>query len=268
MKIDGKKLAQGIEERIKAELLSAPQKRVCFVIFEHSFAVEQFVEMKKKVAARIGVHAQTIIYEGEKNTASACEFVTELTTQNFDGIVLQLPIPHWCDTPTIVNMVPYDLDIDVLSYDSLLAFDEGTTKRIPPVAAAVQHILDSVFYNIEGEHIVIVGNGTLVGAPVSRYFASKSLYYKIITEKTPQDEYVESLKNADIIISGVGKTHIIKEDMITRGVFLIDGGTSEQEGKLTGDIDPGCYNIAGYYTPVPGGVGPLAVISVFENLLR
>ncbi|HEY1041449.1 MAG TPA: bifunctional 5,10-methylenetetrahydrofolate dehydrogenase/5,10-methenyltetrahydrofolate cyclohydrolase [Candidatus Paceibacterota bacterium] len=267
MMINGKQLAEERIQALKEQVSTMPQKKIGFIVFERTYATEQFVNIKMKIAEKIGIDAEIVEYDDELTTEAAEDFVYAISAQ-YDGIVVQLPLPPQLDTQVILNTIPLIRDCDVLSDIALEAYAQGRIEAMPPVASAVHHILASINVDLAHKNIVIVGNGRLVGSVVSRYFKRQNIAHTIITETTPQHEYTSALKHADIIISGVGKPHLITPDMVKQGVILIDAGTSEQAGKVAGDIDPACYEKASYYTPVPGGVGPLAVVGVFENLMK
>jgi methylenetetrahydrofolate dehydrogenase (NADP+)/methenyltetrahydrofolate cyclohydrolase len=172
------------------------------------------------------------------------------------------------DVQTILNSVPLEKDIDILSDDAKKAYNNKNLKSIPPVAAAMWELLKSTNVDLEGKEILIVGNGKLVGEPVSMLLSHENISYTIIDKDTDPFERSRKLSTADIIISGVGVPHMIKPDMVKDGVILIDAGTSEQADELVGDIDPTCADKASYMTPVPGGVGPVAVVCLYKNLLK
>jgi len=158
----------------------------------------------------------------------------------------------------VVNSVPADLDIDGLRRDS---------KFLAPVAMSVWKIFNFYQIDLAGKEIVVVGNGRLVGEPVVRMLIDENLSVTLVEKETDDKTMRTLIKNADVIISGVGVPGLITSDMIKEGVVLIDAGTSEQSGKLVGDIDPACADKASFVTPVPGGVGPVTVACLFENLI-
>ena len=110
---------------------------------------------------------------------------------------------------------------------------------------------------------MVVGKGFLVGAPVAAWLTGQGADVSVLTSKS--GDLAATLGNADIIISGAGSPHLIKPEMLKQGVVLIDAGTSESDGILAGDADPACADTCSLFTPVPGGVGPLAVACLFEN---
>ena len=135
------------------------------------------------------------------------------------------------------------------------------------IAQAVHEILESCNVSLNGKKIVVAGQGRLVGEPVHLMFNRMKVPHRVIDIKTSKKEKLALLKDADIIISGMGVPHSIKPDMIKKGVVIIDAGTSEQSGKLVGDVDPACGDVASFMTPVPGGVGPLTIVSLLRNLV-
>ena len=267
MIIDGKKLAQEIENDLSAKCKMLPRKKVVFVMFGDNAASRQFMGIKSRVAERIGIDAEIKTLPETTTTDEAILFVSNLQG-DFDGIVIQLPLPGGIDTQKIINSVPVEKDIDVLSDQAKQSYQNKTSNMIPPVAAAVWEILKYAKVNLEDKNIVLVGNGKLVGEPVSMMLKRENISFSIVDVNTNIEDRDELLLNADIIISGVGVPSLIKPDMIKSRVILIDAGTSEQAGKLAGDIDPKCAEKASFMTPVPGGVGPITVVSLFKNLLN
>jgi methylenetetrahydrofolate dehydrogenase (NADP+)/methenyltetrahydrofolate cyclohydrolase len=266
MIIYGKKIALGIEQELKEKAQTLPRKSVAFVLFGNDPASLQFIGIKSRVAERIGIETRLFHYANEISTNNALKNIQEIAEQNFHGIVIQLPLPVDMDTEKILNSVPVEKDIDVLSDQAKQSYQDKISNMIPPVAAAVYEILKSINVSMNDKNILIVGNGKLVGEPVGMLLSRENISFSIIDKDTSSIERSEKLLNADIIISGVGIPHMIKPDMIKDGVILIDAGTSESSGKLAGDIDPSCVEKSLFMTPVPGGVGPVTVVKLFVNL--
>jgi methylenetetrahydrofolate dehydrogenase (NADP+)/methenyltetrahydrofolate cyclohydrolase len=257
-----------IKEVLVEEMLplaQAEKKRVCFVQFGDNPASTKFVAMKMKLAAQLSIEAEHV-RSSAQTTDEAIAVLQEAVKKHYDGIVIQLPLPEGMDNEIVINAIPVGMDIDVLTAAGMAAFQQGRTERMPPVAAAAETILKVHNISPIGKHIVIRGKGKLVGEPVMKLFDRMDVAYEAIDIHTPQAEQLALLRNADIIISGVGVPHALTPDMIKEGVVLIDAGTSEQSGKLAGDIDPACAAKASLYTPVPGGVGPITVACLFKNL--
>jgi methylenetetrahydrofolate dehydrogenase (NADP+)/methenyltetrahydrofolate cyclohydrolase len=209
-----------------------------------------------------------VLEQKVSDTAEALAFIKDLISKNYNGIVIQLPFPVELDTNTILDSLPRKFDIDMLGQEAKEAYRKGLTKRVAPVAQAVQEILVRNNIDTMDKKVVILGKGRLVGEPVSALFQNLNIACTTLDKNTNLGTGKESLLTADIIISGIGVPHYLKPEMIKDNVVLIDAGTSEQEGKLAGDIDPTCADKASLITPVPGGVGPITVASLFYNLFR
>lgn len=263
--IDGKKIAQDILRDVGV-VANVMQKRVCFIQFGVDAASTDFIARKQRVANQMGISADVIHEPTISTTEEALVLLTEVVSHEYDGIVVQLPLPYGIDTDEILNAIPLAQDIDVLNKESLQLFERGQTERMPPVAGAVNAIISTQTLDLTDKKIVIVGKGRLVGEPITLLFNRLSIPYQNIDIETPEDRREALLAEADIIISGTGAPHSIIASMIKQDVVLIDAGTSENEGVLVGDIDPACYIKASLYTPVPGGVGPITVAILFKNL--
>lgn len=267
MLVDGNKIAKTLLEKLATELIFSTPKKVCFVIFGGNSATEQFVKMKSRTAERVGIVVDVKKYSEVKTTAEAVKIVRALGKKDYDGIVVQLPITVGIDTLEVLDAIPPLKDIDVLGSVAKESYAKGQMDRTPPVAQAVKEILYANNIKLSGKKIVVIGQGRLVGEPVHLMFVRMKVPHDIIDIKTNEKEKLAFLKNADIIISGMGVPNGIKPEMIKKGVVLIDAGTSEHAGKLVGDVDPACEKVASLMTPVPGGVGPITIVSVLRNLL-
>ena len=267
MIVDGKKIAKDLEEKLVTELLFSQPKKVCFVVFGGNAATAQFVKMKSQVAERVGIAVSTEIYTEVATTDEAVKRIHDLGKRNFDGIVVQLPLTNGIDTQVVLDEVPPLKDIDVLGMIAKKSYAEGKINRMPPVARAVHEVFGVYNIKLNNKKIVVAGRGRLVGEPVHLMFLRMEIPHDIIDVTTTEKDKLSLFKSADIIISGMGVPYAIKPHMIKKGVVLIDAGTSEQGGKLVGDIDPKCAKGASLFTPVPGGIGPITVVSLLRNLL-
>lgn len=261
MVVDGKAIAENILNNLPAN----ESKRVCFISFNPTPESSSFIAAKNRMAERLGI-TTSIRHESGLSTSKAIERIDQVSQEGFDGIVVQLPLSEGMDTGKILNSIPLKLDIDLLGEEARRAFRAGKTKRVPPVAGAIEEILKVHNVSLEGKNIVILGRGRLVGEPASMLFERLGIVHKIFDITNKKEETDDAIYTADVIVSGMGVPHYIKPEMVKEGVVLIDAGTSEIKGKLLGDVDPGCENKAVLMTPVPGGVGPVTVAFLFHNL--
>ncbi|HEY0980134.1 MAG TPA: bifunctional 5,10-methylenetetrahydrofolate dehydrogenase/5,10-methenyltetrahydrofolate cyclohydrolase [Candidatus Paceibacterota bacterium] len=264
-KVDGKAIAEDILRDVGV-MAPVMQKRVAFIQFGDDAASTQFIARKERVASGLGIQSDIIHESAVATTEAAIAVLEEAIAHEYDGIVVQLPMPYGIDTDTILNMIPPERDIDVLSKSAIEAFARGQTERMPPVAGAVDAVIKNAQIDLSEKNIVIVGKGRLVGAPIALLFDRMNVPYTALDLETPPEEQKELLLNADIVISGIGVAGHIQPHMVKDGVILIDAGTSEQGGVLVGDVDPACFSKATLYTTVPGGVGPVTVAVLLRNI--
>jgi methylenetetrahydrofolate dehydrogenase (NADP+)/methenyltetrahydrofolate cyclohydrolase len=158
------------------------------------------------------------------------------------------------------------LDVDVLSEESNKLFEKGELDIFPPVTGAVAYILNKENIDLVGKKVVVVGLGALVGKPSLAWFKGKTADVIAVDKNTENISLYT--KDADIILSGVGIPNLIKPQMVKDGVILLDAGTSEDSGELKGDISKECIGKAKLLTPVPGGIGPITVSVLLENVAK
>lgn len=247
MIIDGKALAREVLARAKARaaLLSHPPKVVALMGVDTP-ATRSYLAIKKMRALDAG-----------------CTFETRPLGADYtdvDAVIIQLPLPAGVDKE-VLDTIPLEKDADVLS-----AVARTRGELLPPVVGAVAEICKTYSVNPSGKRAVVVGKGFLVGAPAAGWLKRMGAEVTVADSKT--DNIADLLRGADIIVSGVGIPHIIKLEMLKEGTVLIDAGTSESNGVIVGDADPACAAKCSLFTPVPGGVGPLAVAKLFENAVE
>ncbi len=263
IKFDGKKIRDEIIEKLRQEVAVLPKTPVLAVIWiGDDFASARYIEAKQRAAEKIGIHFDLIKYSDNAKLSDIIRRIDGLNNDNnIDGIMVQIPVPKHFDMIDIISEITPNKDIDGLRFCSHLncSFD-------PPVTLSIMKAIKESGINLVDSKVVIIGKGFLVGDPIARLLQNKTEEIRIADINTP---YLATLtKDADIIISATGKANIIRPNMIKNGVVLIDAGTTELGGKLAGDIDPRCYNKAGYYTPVPGGIGPVTVVMLMKNVVR
>ncbi len=226
--------------------------------------IESFIGKKQRFGASVGVSTEVYRFPESCTTEELITKIHDLVSMH-DGIIVQLPLPEGIDVDAVLDAVPFSKDIDMLSSSAREYLAEGNNELLPGVPGAMREFAERNNISFHGKKVVIVGRGKLVGAPVVAWLKTIHVTPEIITRSTPNSE--ELFKTADIILTGAGVPGLIKADMIKEGVVVFDGGTSEQAGKLEGDLSPGAYSKTSFYTPVPGGIGPITVACLFKNLL-
>jgi len=256
MIIDGRKIASEIVSRLteKVKLLSRVPKIVVISTGEDSL---RYVAMKERVAEKIGVGFERRVLD----RVTTDEFVHAIETLNTDttvtGVVVQLPLPSTIDTERVLAAIHPLKDPDGLS---------SRPEVVAPVAAAIAEILEQSHVDVRGKNVVVVGYGRLVGKPVAQWMVDHGAHIFVADIST--EDLASRTRTADVVVSGAGVAGLIRSEMVHEGVALVDAGTSEAAGKIVGDIDPACAGKADVFTPVPGGVGPVAVAKLYENLIE
>ncbi len=267
MIFDGREFAKKRVAQLREQFsfLTEPLVLVAFSVGENA-ASASFLKIKKRVAEEIGI---TLRLEEFPATSSQEEIVSRIRQVGSDasvaGIIVQLPLPAGYDTQAILDAISPEKDPDMLSESARTLFQNGASKITPPVVAATQKIITASGVSLQNKNIVVVGEGELVGKPVAVWLRLSGHAPTVVNKDTPNQK--EIFRQADVLISGAGVPGLITPDNLKPGVVLIDAGTSEQGGKMTGDCAPECASVAGFFTPVPGGVGPVVVVELFGNLI-
>ncbi|MBV9349218.1 MAG: bifunctional 5,10-methylenetetrahydrofolate dehydrogenase/5,10-methenyltetrahydrofolate cyclohydrolase [Patescibacteria group bacterium] len=263
MIIDGKALAKERSEEIMEARGAYGALSLGVVIATESAVTQSYIGIKKRAAARLDISVSEYRLPESAGTDEIVGEVKKAGTAGHDGIILQLPLPSSADVEAAKNAIPKDVDVDVLSDSAFSAFEKNAFPALPQVPAAMWYILKRHGIEIAGKEVVIIGKGRLVGKPAMVLFERLG---GTVTALEKGDS-LEPTKKADILISGAGVPSLITPDMIKDGVVIVDGGTSESGGVVVGDAHPACSQKASLFTPVPGGVGPIAVVEIFANLV-
>ncbi len=263
MNIDGKKIRDNILEEIKSKIGSKELRLAGILVGDHPGS-RKFLELKEKAAKEAGIDFRMYEFPGNISTSKLREEINNIAKQGVNhGVLVELPLPEQINTQYILNTIPQEKDVDVLSTKAQGAFFVGKSKILPPAVEAVKIIFEEHSIDVKGKNIAVFGYGSLVGKPISNWLASQEASVFVINEFTKHPEEIS--KEADIVISGVGEVGLIKKDMIKDGAVVIDFGYSDS-GKGDVDFDP-VSKKAFLITPVPGGMGPIVVAAVLKNLI-
>jgi methylenetetrahydrofolate dehydrogenase (NADP+) / methenyltetrahydrofolate cyclohydrolase len=255
MILDGRKLADKILNDLKKEIKEKQLKlKLAVVLVGSSELSETYIGRKREAAEMIGVNFELLRFKKDVSQDKLKEGISGI--KDADGIVVQLPLPKSINTDEILNVIPKNKDV------------EGFVSDIDsPIVLAVEELLKEYNIFLENKKIVIIGKGRLVGGPISEWLSRKRLKFEII-DKSEKD-LPSITQKADVIITGTGSPNLIKQDMVKKGVVIIDAGTCRLEGKTVGDVDfENVCDKAECITPCIGGVGPLTIACLFKNLLK
>lgn len=265
MPIDGKKLAREIIERLKTA--PVPKKNLAAFLIGDDSASFGFIKQKEKIARELGVDFRLYKLPAEITNDEARAEVRKIAeSKSTGGVIVQLPLPEHLGRHYVLNAVPREKDVDVLSERSLGAFYAGRNPIMLPAVGTLDVILATSNYPLATSKVAVVGLGLLIGKPISNYLMDKAKEIYLLSEKSD----LNMLKQADLVISGVGSAGLIKPEMLKADAGIIDFGYGlSSDGKISGDFDAMSLPASlSFYTPTPGGTGPILVAKIFENFYK
>lgn len=263
MKVDGKQIANRLKEEIKSlNSFGAPKKISIFYAGQNP-VIDKYISLKEKFGKDVGISVSVFRFPESVDENTLINTI-KLESENFDGVVVQLPLPSHIDKANVMSALPLEKDIDVLSDRAIEASYKRETMRLPAVVGAVDEIIRECNIDLENKKILVIGRGSLVGKPVALWLQREGFMPEIVDKDTK--DISEMTKNSDVIISGTGVPSLIKPEMIKEGSVLLDAGSSTDGGELRGDIDPACEEKAKFFSGVPGGIGPITIAKLFQNL--
>lgn len=258
--LNGLELAGFIQERQVRQVRSLRQAhnitpKLAIVQTNNIPVINTYIKLKK-------AYGDDILAEVEAHVVTEDEAMVLISKLNKDplvhGIIVQLPLADPTRTDELVNAVAPEKDVDALGKDAVLT---------PATPLAIAWLLAGYNVELRGKKIAIVGQGRLVGAPLTKMFAESGLDVTPVTRKTPN--LPEIIHASDIIITATGVPGLITSEMVQPGAVVVDAGVATDAGKLVGDLAPEVHGRADLtITPKKGGVGPLTVCALFENTIQ
>ncbi len=285
--LDGKKVAAEKRAELRetiAQLQAAGKRapKLAIVIVGHNPASETYVANKIKACGEVGIEAEKIAFEADITEQQLLAEVSRLNHDaTIDGFIVQLPLPEHISETTIMSAIDRRKDVDGLTPENVGRTVQGLPSIISATPRGIRELL--AYYQIptEGRHVVVIGRSNIVGKPIAMllmqrpYLSLPSMSAASLGDATVTicHSKTRDLKSicltADIIIVAAGCPKLLTADMVKEGVTIIDVGINRVDGKLVGDVD--FENVApkaAYITPVPGGVGPMTIVSLLQNTLQ
>lgn len=267
--IDGKKIADAILNDIKAKIKNSKQKPgLALVLIGSNPASEIYVNFKEKTCREVGFYCERHNLDKGISELDLLNLVNDINQKpGIHGILVQLPMPKQIDEKLIINSILPHKDVDGFTPLNLGNLVSENIILAPATARACMRLVESTGINIEGKNAVVVGRSNIVGKPVAMMLLGKNATVTICHSRTKN--LAEHTKKADILIVAVGRPKLITKDMVRQGAVVIDVGINRVEGKVVGDVDfENVKEVAGFITPVPGGVGPMTIAMLMENTLK
>lgn len=229
-------------------------------------ASDIYVKQKEKMALELGYKFIHKRFEENVTNEEIISFIDLLNKDNsINGIIVQLPIPEHLDVPLIINSIDYLKDVDGLTNINAGKLVLNSPTLIPCTPRGIIELMKEYKIDVDGKNVVVIGRSILVGKPIAHLLTNMNATVTLCHSHTEDLNYYT--KNADIVIVAVGKKGFLTSEMVKDGVIVIDVGINRVDGKLFGDVDfDNVSKKASYITPVPGGIGPMTVYELMNNV--
>ena len=271
--INGKELAAQIraELRIKNEELKKQkiQANLAVILVGNDNASKVYVKNKSKACEDVGIEYEEILLDESTTMDKLLKIIDKLNERSdINGILLQSPIPKGLDIQKAFNRIKEEKDVDGFNPINAGKLSTGQDCFIPCTPLGIIKMLEKYNIEIAGKNAVVIGRSNIVGKPLAQCLLNKNATVTVCHSKTKNIK--EITKQADILISAVGKLNMVTQDCIKDGAVVIDVGMNRnEEGKLVGDVDfENVSKKASYITPVPGGVGPMTIAMLMNNVIK
>ncbi len=271
--IDGKTIAQEVraEWKQRADALKARgvTPGLAVIIVGEDPASKVYVANKVKACAELGLHSEHIALPADTSEAALLSKIAALNANpKIHGILVQLPVPKHIDSAKVLEAISPDKDVDGFHPVNVGALVTGNLRFAPCTPYGAMKLLEKSGVSVEGKHAVVVGRSNIVGKPMALLLLQANATVTICTSKTA--DLAKHTRDADILVVATGRPKMVTGSMIKPGAAVIDVGINRlPDGKLCGDVDfESAKEVAGWITPVPGGVGPMTITMLVANTVQ
>ena len=268
--MDGKALAEKVKSNLVANLSkSNKQPGLGTILVGDDPGSLAYVEGKHRDCAQIGIKSIKVNLPATANTGEIIKAVKDLN-QNTEctGFIVQLPLPSGVSSEEVLLAMDPDKDADGLHPVNLGKLVLGAKSLVPCTPKAILALLNEYKIKLSGSKVLIIGRGATVGRPLSILLSQKPINATVTLAHSATTNLLELIKEADILIAALGSAHFIKPEMVKPGAVLIDVGITRGVTGLLGDIDPAVIKVASYFSPMPGGVGPMTRAMLLSNVIE
>lgn len=266
--IDGKKIADSIRADIKKKVAEFDgEVGLAVVLVGNDGGSQVYVSNKIKACGELGIKSYAFYLEEDTTESDLLELLSTLNKdKRINGILVQLPLPKHINEQKVLELIDPVKDVDGFHRYNAGGLMTGSKCLRPCTPSGIIELIKSTGVAISGKNAVVVGRSNIVGKPVALMLLEQNATVTIAHSRT--QNLPEVTKNADILVVAIGKAKFITKDYIKPGAVVIDVGTNRLE-KLYGDVDfEQCEKVAGYISPVPGGVGPMTITMLMRNTLE
>lgn len=270
--IDGKQVASNVRVELKrrAARLTEHGKRpgLAVIMVGENPASEIYVRNKVKACSEIGIHSEVHHFSGSATQEEVLNCIRVLNqNKHVHGILVQLPLPPHFENNKVITSIAVEKDVDGFHLYNVGALVTGNTNFAPCTPSGVMVMLEQHHIAIEGKHVVVVGRSNIVGKPMALMLLEKGATVTICTSKTK--DLAQFTRSADILVVATGRPKMVTAEMVQSGAVVIDVGINRlPDGTLCGDVEfDTVKEVAGYVSPVPGGVGPMTITMLLSNTI-
>lgn len=269
--MDGKALSAKVRGRILEETHKLEEKGVrpglAVILVGEDPASQVYVRNKEKACVECGFYSEKYVLPAETSEEELLGLVQELNQNpRVHGILCQLPLPKQIREEAVIAAIHPKKDVDAFHSSNVGRIMIGDFDFLPCTPAGVMELLDEYQIDPNGKRCVVIGRSNIVGKPMSMLLLHRNGTVTICHSRT--QNLAEICREADILVAAVGRAHFVTPDMVKPGAAVIDVGMNRVDGKLCGDVAPEVCEVAGYLTPVPGGVGPMTITMLMKNTLK
>ena len=268
--MDGKKLAKQTKADIAARVKQSNKKLgLGTILVGTDPGSVAYVEGKHSDCAEVGINSIRVNLPVSASEQEIIKAVTDLNNNpECTGFIVQLPLPKSVDAEKILLAIDPKKDADGLNPVNLGNLVLSVNKIIPCTPRAILALLNEYKIKLSGSKVLIIGRGTTVGRPLSILLSQKPIDATITLAHSATTNLTDLIKEADVVIAAIGIAHFIKPNMVKPGATVVDVGITRVDNKLLGDVDPAVAQVAAFFTPTPGGVGPMTRAMLLSNLLE
>ena len=273
--VDGKALALGLEEGLRERVEALKQNEIvphlAVVIAGDDPASHVYVRNKQRACERCGILSTRIDLPSNATQESVLEVVANLNSDSsVHGILVQSPAPEGVDELVIASAISPDKDVDGFHPANLGRLVQGDASGLLPCTpSGVLMMLEQSGARLSGAKAVVLGRSRIIGMPMALMLAQRGVDATVTIVHSRTEDAPALCREADIVVAAIGRPHTVKADWIMSGAFVADVGISRTgDGGIAGDVDPGVSEVAGWLTPVPGGVGPMTIAMLMRNTVR
>lgn len=270
--INGKEVSKATREKVKGmvtEFVKSSNRQPCLavIIVGEDPASQTYVRNKILGCAEVGMKSLSYELPETSTNEDVAKIINELAIDsNVDGILVQLPLPKHLDERYLLSLIPDSKDVDGFSPNNLGLLAMNAPRTVSCTPFGVMELIASTGVDIAGKRAVVIGRSNTVGKPMAMLLLNANATVTVCHSKT--QNLAEVCREADILVAAIGRPKFVTADMVKPGAVVIDVGINRVDGKLVGDVDfENVEPIAGYITPVPGGVGPMTISMLLYNTL-